>query len=160
MNGIYLIIGGNMGEREKYLSKSAMAIENQIGKIINKSSVYETASWGNTTQNPFLNQVLYAETDLSARKVLEKCLAIEKEMGRVREAKWGSRTIDIDILFFNDDIIYEDNLKIPHPFLQDRKFVLVPLNEIASDFIHPVFKKTIHQLLIECKDMLEVKRIN
>ncbi len=160
MNGIYLIIGGNMGEREKYLFESAIAVEKQIGKIIHQSSIYETASWGNTAQRPFLNQVLYLKTVLSARQVLENCLAIEKQMGRVREIKWGSRTIDIDILFYNEDVIQEDNLKIPHPFIQDRKFVLVPFNEIAPDFIHPVLKKTIHQLLIECKDSLEVTRFN
>lgn len=160
MSGMYLIIGGNIGDRVNYLQKSIHFIEKEIGPIARKSFVYETASWGKTDQNAFLNQVLYVQTTYSAQQVLKICLDIEAKMGRTRDQKWDSRIIDIDILFYDHEIIHEDRLQIPHPFIQERRFVLVPLNEIAPMFKHPVLHKTVHLLLQECSDNLEVKKFN
>jgi 2-amino-4-hydroxy-6-hydroxymethyldihydropteridine diphosphokinase len=158
MNGIYLIIGGNMGDRVSLLAECAAFIEKKIGKIIQQSALYETAAWGKTDQPSFLNQVLYILTNQSAHEVLKKCLAIEYEMGRIRFQKWESRIIDIDILFYNQDVINEKDLTVPHPHLAQRRFVLEPMHEIAPDFIHPVSKQTINQLLAQCDDSLEVKK--
>ncbi len=160
MNGIYLIIGGNIGNRAENLSICREMIANEIGPLQQSSSLYETASWGNENEAAYLNQVLFLQTNKSAGETLICCLSIEKKMGRVRQIKWESRLIDIDILFFNQDIIYEPNLKIPHPHIQKRKFVLIPLNEIASGFIHPVLHKKISQLLHECDDKLEVRIVS
>lgn len=159
MNGIYLIIGGNMGAREKYIGTCIQEIEKSIGKVCRKSAIYETASWGNKEQNPFLNQVLFIRSNDGAETLLMKCLAIEKKMGRTREIKWASRIIDIDILFFNHEIVRQEKLSIPHPLLQERRFVLIPLNEIAPMFTHPVLNKTIHTLLKECTDPLQVTKL-
>jgi len=156
MNGIYIIIGGNLGDRLALIEDCKHKIEKEIGIISRSSSIYESASWGETDNPNYLNQVLYIESNFSAKEVLEKALEIEKELGRTRDKKWESRLIDIDILFFNDEIIDEKDLKIPHPHLQNRKFVLVPLNEIASEFIHPVFKKSVSYLLSICQDKLKV----
>lgn len=159
MNGVYIIIGGNIGDRFLYLSKANSMIETEIGKIILKSNIYQTAAWGNTDQHAFLNQVLYIHTTLNAKMLLETCLQIEKKLGRVRDKKWDARIIDIDILFYKDSVINQPNLKIPHPYLQNRRFVLVPLAEIAPHFIHPILQKSIKNLLSACQDTLEVKRI-
>jgi 2-amino-4-hydroxy-6-hydroxymethyldihydropteridine diphosphokinase len=156
MNGIYLVIGGNLGDREFYLSNGLSQIAAQIGTVEKVSAVYETASWGNTGLNPFLNQVVYVRSALSARAALEACLQIEQRMGRVRDEKWGSRTIDIDLLFFNDEIIREEHLTIPHPYLHQRRFVLLPLYEIAPTYRHPVLNLTIGELLENCTDTLPV----
>ncbi len=157
MNGIYLIIGGNMGKRAEYLATCKNLIDKEIGRIQQSSSLYETAAWGNTTQAPFLNQVLKIETALSPVQLLEACLHIEKKMGRIRDRKWDARIIDIDILFYGQLVINEKNLVIPHPHLPDRKFVLVPLHELAPNLIHPGYKQTITELLAACKDELPVK---
>ena len=121
--------------------------------------MYETASWGDTAQHPFLNQVLYLETTLDAESILQTCLSIEKKIGRIRGAKWDARIIDIDILFFNNDIIENEQLKIPHPFLHLRRFVLTPLHEIAPHLIHPILKQSITQLLQICEDVLDVTKL-
>lgn len=134
-------------------------IEKEVGNILHFSSLYETAAWGNTNQNAFLNQVLCIESKLAPITLLEKCLSIEKKMGRIRDSKWSPRTIDIDILFYHDVMMEKENLIIPHPRIQDRLFTLVPLNEIAPHEIHPIFKRSIHQLLQECSDNLEVKKL-
>jgi 2-amino-4-hydroxy-6-hydroxymethyldihydropteridine diphosphokinase len=155
MNGIYFIIGGNLGDRLALIEDCKHKIEKEIGIISRSSSIYESASWGETDNPNYLNQVLYVESIFSAKEVLEKALEIEKKLGRTRDKKWESRLIDIDILFFNDEIIDEKDLKIPHPHLQNRKFVLVPLNDIASELIHPILKKSMMVLLDECQDNLE-----
>ena len=156
MNKVFIITGGNIGDRMKNLETAEKLIEVQIGHIIQTSKIYETEAWGNNDQPSFYNQVLIAETNFSADKVIKKILKIEEDMGRERTIKNAARNIDIDILFFNDDIVNEENLTIPHPQMINRRFVLVPLNEIASAKIHPVYNKSVSQLLAECKDELEV----
>lgn len=158
MNLAYLLIGGNLGDRIKNITSARNYVEKEIGKIINASSIYETASWGIEEQPDFLNQVLFIQTILSAKQVITILLAIENKMGRVRSEKNASRIIDIDILFFNNDIINEPSLKIPHPQIQNRKFTLVPLFELAPEYIHPVLQKPIKELLANCKDALQVKK--
>ena len=157
MNLIYLLIGGNVGDRIANLETASDLIEQQIGKIIKRSSVYETDAWGNPDQPDFLNQVLFAETGLSAIKCMGEIFSIENKMGRVRAKKNDPRIIDIDILFFNDEIINEPDLSIPHPQIQNRKFVLVPMNELFPGLIHPVLKQSINNLLSACNDQLEVR---
>ena len=159
MNGIYLIIGGNLGDRLALIEDCTRKIEKIVGPILKSSSSYESESWGETDNPNYLNQVLFIESTFCAKEVLEKALEIEKGLGRTRDKKWESRLIDIDILFFNADIIDEKDLNIPHPHLHNRKFVLVPLNEIASEFIHPVLKTTISNLLENCSDNLKVTKL-
>ena len=158
MNWAYLLLGSNKGKREKYLSQVIEQIEKNVGKIISKSSVYSTSAWGNKNQNDFLNQAVRVETNFSAEELLKKILSIEKKLGRKRIKKWEARIIDIDILFFGNEIINSKTLTVPHPHLHERKFALVPLSEIANDFIHPVLKKSVKQLLYKCQDKLMVKK--
>ncbi|QEM09468.1 2-amino-4-hydroxy-6-hydroxymethyldihydropteridine diphosphokinase [Mucilaginibacter rubeus] len=158
MIDVFLLLGSNLGKRELFLQQAIETISSQIAPVKIVSSVYETQSWGKTDEPDYLNQVLMLQTALSAQDVLEKILGIELEMGRTREVKWGSRTIDIDILFYGDVVIHEFNLVVPHPELYKRSFTLIPLAEIAPDFIHPVFKKNILQLKDELKDNLIVKK--
>ena len=157
MNLIYLLIGGNLGNRNENLSIAKDSIEKELGKMITSSSIYQTASWGITEQPDFLNQVLLVTTKFSAEESMQIILSIENKMGRIRTLKNASRIIDIDILFFNYEIINSQNLTIPHPEIQNRKFALIPLNEIAPDLMHPVFKRSIKNLLSTSKDELEVK---
>lgn len=160
MNEAYLLTGGNIPDRMAYLSKARDEIKKRCGRILNQSSVYETAAWGKEDQDCFLNQVLKIATPLSAGDLLNMLLRIEEDLGRRREVRYGPRTIDIDILLFNNEMINQDGLKIPHPRMQDRRFVLVPLNEIAANAIHPVFKKKISRLLADCPDPLSVNKFN
>ena len=158
MNRAYLLIGGNMGNREKNFTIARGYIERYCGPVIRSSSLYETAAWGKTDQPSFLNQALEIETDLDAEQLMKQVLEMEKLMGRERKEKYGPRIIDIDILLFNNEQYDLPFLKIPHPEMQNRRFALIPLAEIAEDLQHPVFKKTIGQLLNECPDKLEVKK--
>ncbi|MEP7374217.1 MAG: 2-amino-4-hydroxy-6-hydroxymethyldihydropteridine diphosphokinase [Chitinophagaceae bacterium] len=159
MNKTYLLTGGNIGNREEALGKALALIRQCCGHITTISSIYETAAWGKSNQPPFLNQVLEIDTALQPRPLLRQILKIENQIGRVREEKYGPRIIDIDILFFNKEIHNYPSLKLPHPEIQNRRFVLVPMAEIAAEFIHPVLKKTITELLAICPDKLEVSRI-
>ena len=155
---IVLLLGGNLGDRFQNISNAVNAIKEFIGTIQKKSSLYETAAWGITDQPHFLNQVVVVHTILSAQQVIKKILFIEKQLGRERLVKMGPRIIDIDILFYDDKIIEEENLIIPHPRLQERKFVLEPLNELIPNYIHPILKKSVKVLLQECTDTLNVKK--
>lgn len=156
---VYLLIGSNMGDRRKHLSDALWAIETKAGLIRARSSIYETAAWGKTDQPSFYNQAIRITTFLSPAELLAQLQLIEKSMGRERKEKWGERVVDIDILFFGNDIVDTPDLKIPHPELQHRRFVLVPMSEIADDLIHPKLFQTIHELLKNCSDALAVKRV-
>ncbi|WP_199538127.1 2-amino-4-hydroxy-6-hydroxymethyldihydropteridine diphosphokinase [Emticicia sp. C21] len=156
INQVYLGLGSNLGNRQENLGLACLRISESIGAIVAQSSIYETAAWGLTEQNDFLNQVICVATDYEAPEVLAMILAVEQSMGRIREVKWGARIIDIDILYYNDAIIKLDNLAIPHPFIQDRRFVLAPLAEVASDFVHPILQQTNGTLLANCADTSEV----
>lgn len=138
------------------LSEAATLLEGRIGAIVQQSGLYETAPWGVTDQPAFLNQVLAIDTDLGPKAVLAQTQAIEKQLGRVRQEKWGARVIDIDILYYSQLILQTDTLTIPHPYLHQRRFTLVPLAEIAPDFVHPVLQKTTLELLAEVNDEGEV----
>ena len=159
MNSAYLVTGGNLGQREEQLGYAARLIQERCGAIIDKSALYETAPWGKTDQPNFLNQALVLETSLNARDLMNEILYIENLMGRDRLEKYGPRIIDIDIIFFNHQIIKEDGLVIPHPQMEHRRFVLEPLNEVIPAYIHPVYYKTVSELLIKCDDPLPVKKI-
>ena len=159
-NKVFLGLGSNLGNRSENLLMAQKLIEDKVGKTLSKSSIYETAAWGITEQNAFLNQVLEIETIFSPNAVLHLVLKIEKDMGRIREIKWGERSIDIDVLYYNNEIISTENLTVPHPFIQERKFVLVPLCEIAAAFIHPKLKKSNLELLKNCQDSGEIAIFN
>lgn len=156
MNGIYLITGSNQGDRLATLRSAQEHLAQQVGKVIKTSSVYETAPWGKTDQASFLNQVIYLESNLDAMTVLRKCLAIERFHGRIRKKQWEARTLDIDILFYNQEVIIEKGLIVPHPHLHERRFVLEPLFELAPDWVHPVLNLSISQLVQLCEDHLPV----
>jgi len=157
MNKAWLLLGGNIGDRISNLEKAKIMLQEKAGKIIRSSGVYETASWGNIDQPPFLNQVIIIETIFSAEETMNAILSIENKLGRIRTQKNASRIIDIDILFFNEDIFQTKDITIPHPEMQNRNFVLFPLNEISPQFKHPILKKTVHELFLSCADTLDVK---
>lgn len=157
--GIFLLLGSNIGDPAGNLETARREIDARIGSIIKSSSVYRTDPWGITNQPAFLNQVLVAGTEADPSIVLETITAIEHAMGRVRLKKWAARIIDIDILFYGDEIIHREDLDIPHKGIPFRRFTLEPLFEIAPDFVHPELKKTIAELLAECEDKSLVERI-
>ncbi|WP_313191162.1 2-amino-4-hydroxy-6-hydroxymethyldihydropteridine diphosphokinase [Sphingobacterium sp.] len=159
MNKVYLLLGANIGNPNKQLEDAKVEIEDRIGKITRQSKIYESEAWGVENQPVFLNQVILLETDFSANKVLNEILKIEILLGRIRGQRWGSRIIDIDILYYNDDIIHTEDLQVPHPYIQERNFTLIPLVEIAADYSHPIFKKSNKELLEESTDQLNVKTI-
>lgn len=159
MRQIILIIGGNIGDRLSLITQAKQLLEEKIGKINLISSLYETEAWGGVSKGNYLNQILILESELSAEQVLDKALQIEKVLGRQRDIKWGNRTMDIDILFYGDQIFDTYDLKIPHPYLHLRRFVLEPLAEIAPDFVHPILKLTSAELLQNCEDDSIVKII-
>ncbi len=157
---LYLLLGGNLGDKKKIFYEARTALKNQVGKITAQSDIYETEPWGFESADLFWNQILEIATNLSPEEVLRQTQQIEIELGRIRKlSQYSSRIIDIDILFYGEEIIQLPNLVIPHPRVQERKFALVPLNEIAPDLKHPVFQKTISQLLTECTDQLRVEKV-
>ncbi|GAB4011628.1 2-amino-4-hydroxy-6-hydroxymethyldihydropteridine diphosphokinase [Spirosoma migulaei] len=151
-----LLLGANLGDRTLTLRRAIDLIAERVGLVVNASGLYETAPWGVTDQPTYLNQVLAVETMLEPEEVLTQTQAIEQELGRIRLEKWGARVIDIDILYYDQLIWQTDTLTIPHPYLHQRRFTLVPLAEIAPAFVHPVLKKTTVELLEECEDESEV----
>jgi 2-amino-4-hydroxy-6-hydroxymethyldihydropteridine diphosphokinase len=151
-----LLLGSNEGDRVTYLDKAKEFIETQVGLITKESSLWETAAWGITDQPNFINQALLVETILEPHLLLEKLLGIEELLGRKRIEKWGPRIIDIDILYYDNIIINENDLKIPHPFLPERRFTLIPLNEISPVWVHPILHKTVGKMLEDCDDEGEV----
>ncbi|KQM78624.1 2-amino-4-hydroxy-6-hydroxymethyldihydropteridine pyrophosphokinase [Pedobacter sp. Leaf216] len=156
----YLLLGGNLGDREGNLKKAIELLNDKIGKVTSVSSLYETAAWGKTDQPAFLNQAVALETHLSALAVLDLALDIEQELGRVRKDKWGERLIDIDLILFGNQVInIPDKLQVPHPHMQIRKFVMEPLAEIAPDVVHPVLGETMLSICRNIEDQLEVKKL-
>ena len=156
---IFLLLGTNLGDRLDNLSIARAEIEVHVGKIIRASSIYRTAAWGKMDQPDFYNQVVCIESILNAQSILENILNIEKRMGRERLEKWGARVIDIDLLFIGDIQIDTLTLQVPHPEIPNRRFTLVPIAEIAHDFIHPSKQKRISELLDECPDHLPVEKV-
>jgi 2-amino-4-hydroxy-6-hydroxymethyldihydropteridine diphosphokinase len=154
-NTAYLLLGSNMGNRVQYLTHALAELE-QHGNINACSAIYETEAWGGITQQAFLNQVVEIRTAYSAETLLNTILTIEKKAVRNRAEKYGPRTLDIDILFYNNWISHSKQLTIPHPLLHERKFTLVPLAEIVPNFVHPILKQTVQQLLLQCNDPLHV----
>lgn len=156
---VFLLLGSNLGDRPQVLAAAREAIAQQAGSITSQSAIYETAPWGITDQPAFLNQVLEITTSLLPEDLLRIILNIEHDLGRVRYERWGARVIDIDMLYFGQTVMDSARLTLPHPRIQDRRFVLAPLAEIAPDFIHPVLQKTSSKLLEQCPDTSAVSKI-
>ncbi|MCF6360208.1 MAG: 2-amino-4-hydroxy-6-hydroxymethyldihydropteridine diphosphokinase [Cyclobacteriaceae bacterium] len=154
----FLLLGSNLGNRAEILVQAQKEIKSQIGSIERTSSMYETLAWGIEDQPAFLNQVLQVKTILSPPNLLNSINKIEQDLGRIRHQKWGERLIDIDILYYDSEIVKTDNLIIPHHEIANRRFTLVPLVEIAAYFVHPGLGKTQEELLEVCRDELKVKK--
>lgn len=155
----YIGLGSNIGDRAANLKRALDRLKARQGlKVKKASSLYEAEPVGLKGQPWYLNAVVEVETSLSPEGLFKVCQEIETEMGRRRETRWGPRVIDLDILLYGNNIIDEEDLKIPHPRMHTRRFVLVPLAEIAPEAIHPAFKKTVSSLLGELKDEHQVRR--
>lgn len=154
---IYLSLGSNLGDRINFLEKAIGEISLQIGTPTSRSSFYETEPWGNSNQQNFINCIIEAATSLNPVLIMNAILEIEKNLGRQRNGKWQARTIDIDILFYGNQIISLPGIHVPHVQIQNRRFILEPLSEIAPYYIHPVLNKTTIRLLEECKDSCKVQ---
>jgi len=152
----YLLLGSNQGDREYFLTAATTQLALLVGAVKAKSQIYETAAWGLEDQPAFLNQLLQIATALAPEALLTQLNLIEKDSGRERKIKWGARVIDIDILYYDQLVLNLPNLVIPHPRLQDRRFALMPLAELAPAFVHPILNKTNQALLAECPDNLPV----
>lgn len=159
MQQALLLLGSNQGNREALLENARNSLVQGVGEITRVSSLYETAPWGNTNQPDFLNQVIEINTLLSPEVLLKTTLRIEEQLGRYRSYRNAPRTIDIDILFYGNEIVQLPHLQIPHPRLQDRLFVLIPLQELVPQLVHPVLKKTVDELVEACADPLNVKKM-
>mgnify|MGYP002713023127 CR=1 FL=1 len=156
---VFLLLGSNLGDRKSILRKASQIIYDKLGKEVLESAIYETSAWGKEDQPPFLNQVIEIETTLTPHALLKEIAKIEEDMGRVRYERWGQRLIDIDILYYNSSVVITSNLEIPHSEIPNRRFTLVPMDEIAPEFVHPILGKTQNQLLEECDDPLEVHKL-
>ena len=159
MEEAYLLLGSNLGDSKSYISEAVVNIRKEIGELLECSSLYQTASWGNVNQPDFINQVIRVRTNLNPQQLLTNILVIETRLGRQRLEKWGSRTIDIDLLFYGDHIIQEENLKVPHPFLHLRRFTLMPLVELNPGFVHPILNLTVQELCENLNDDLSVIKL-
>ena len=156
VDSVFLLLGSNLGNRMSFLRQAEEELERAEINVLKKSSVYLTESWG-YDDNPYLNCVLWCRTVLSPYDLLKTTQLIEKKLGRKREKKgYQARTIDIDILFYDKEIIKTEFLMIPHPLIQERRFVLKPFCEICPDFMHPLLKQNVKTLLSKCKDNLQV----
>jgi len=149
---LFLLLGGNLGNRSQTLNRAKTLLIDSIGPLVTESKVYETAPWGVNDQPPYLNQVLEFQTKLTPIDALTQTQAIENTLGRVRIERWGARLIDIDLLYYDDLSLQTDRLILPHPRLHERRFALVPLCDVAPDFVHPILGKTNAELLGDCGD--------
>ena len=159
INGIFLLLGSNIGDRKWYLERARELLTARNILLLDASSIYLTPPWGKTDQPYFLNQVLKIETPLPPDMLMAACLETESELGRVRKEHYGERTIDIDLLYYNDLVIDSGFLTVPHPRLHLRRFALAPLAEIAPHFIHPVIRLNQTELLEACPDSLPVRKL-
>ncbi len=159
---IIISLGSNLGQRALYLDRARQLLEQAFGKALEISSIYETPAWGKTDQDAFYNQIALYEPEriFSATEILKIILETEDAIGRVRFEKWGPRIIDIDLLYLGNTITANKYLKVPHPEIANRRFVLEPLAEIAPDFIDPVSGKSITQLLTDCADNSNLKKLS
>lgn len=161
MAQVYLLLGGNLGDKQQLFTKALEMIASNVGTITAQSAVYETEPWGFKSNDLFWNQAVVVETRLQPLQLLEQTQHIEKQLGRVRHAQqYASRLIDLDLMFYDEQVIRHPRLEIPHPRIAERRFVLKPLAEIAPHFLHPVLHKTIAQLLADCPDQLAVNKLN
>ncbi|MBA4322021.1 MAG: 2-amino-4-hydroxy-6-hydroxymethyldihydropteridine diphosphokinase [Odoribacter sp.] len=159
MKKVFLGLGSNLGKRKKNLKEALIRIGESAGTVVSASSLYETEPWGFKSDTEFLNMVICIETDLTPSGLMGRILMIESQLGRLRcEDKYASRKIDIDILLYNNEIVNEAALTIPHPHIHERRFVLVPMAELVPELIHPVLKKTIASLLKSCEDYSKVRK--
>ncbi len=160
MARLFLLLGGNMGNKRQLFEKALSRLGDELGEITQISSIYETEPWGFQSDDLFWNQVVVLNTGWSPEDILKKTQAIELELGRTRKAEqYVSRLIDIDLLFYNDLVLRNPYLELPHPRMVERRFVLEPLSEIAPNFIHPVFNQSIKTLLKNCSDPLQVMKL-
>lgn len=153
-----ILLGGNKGDRISLLNSAVEAVS-ALGELTLKSKVYETEAWGGVAKGPFLNQIVEINTKHSPSELLAFIQKIETDLGRQRDEHWGDRTMDIDIIYFGEKVIDTPKLQVPHPMLAERKFVLVPLAEILPEFVHPTLGKSSLEMLEECEDNSEVKRM-
>lgn len=153
---VVLSLGGNKGDREKLLFRAIESLNDHF-QLLKVSKIYETSAWGGVAKGDFLNQIAVISTELQPENVLEIIQEIEIDLGRTREEPWGDRTMDIDILYFGDSVIHSDRLNIPHPYIDERKFVLIPLAELLPEKIHPITEKNSIEMLADCKDRNEVE---
>ncbi len=162
MKQTVLLLGSNIDNRLELLASASSLILEQIGPIVAASSIYESDPWGYHSNNPFLNQAVLIRTSFSPEKVLKKCLAIETQLGRTRSKNgtYADRNIDIDILLFEELIISNENLEIPHPRMHQRRFCMEPLVQIAPNWIVPTFQKTTRQILAICPDLSKISISN
>jgi 2-amino-4-hydroxy-6-hydroxymethyldihydropteridine diphosphokinase len=158
-NSVVLSLGGNIGDVKDVFEVAISHLKKRVGELVSSSSLYSTKAWGIENQPDFLNQVIVIDSELSPTKVLECCLTIELELGRVRKEKWHKRVIDIDVLFYNNELIKSKDLIVPHPYIQDRNFILAPLAELIPQFVHPLLQKTMQELKNSCIDNLAVVKI-
>lgn len=156
MEGIYLLLGTNLGNRTENLLLAQELIGDQIGVIQAISPIYQTAAWGLENQPDFLNQVIKIDTPLQPEELLQRLLQLETQMGRVRRIKWGERLIDLDILYYHNQTIHTQTLQVPHPGIPNRRFTLIPLVDICPEATHPVLGLKQRQLLEQCQDPLPV----
>lgn len=157
IENIFLGLGSNQGDRELNLKNSIKLLNSKAGKVLNISRIYESEPWGVKNQNYFLNQVIEIETHIDPIDLLNICKNIEYDMGRNPEIRWGKRVIDIDILYYQSRVINQKKLIIPHKLMQERKFVMIPLNDLNENHLHPILKITNKEILNNCIDSCKVK---
>lgn len=162
LHKVVLLLGCNLGDKSRNLTKAVDLIGRQVGRVVSQSGIYVSEPWGFTSEDEFFNQSLVVETELSPGQLLKETQEIESKLGRTRSetGSYESRTMDIDILYFDDEVIDRSDLVIPHQSLHQRKFTLLPLAEVAPDFMHPLLQKTNTELLASCKDESQVSPWN